>query len=89
MDESTERRPHRPLIDAESVLYAIRLGAKCPHLLAATFDVHILNPDLIHACTDLVALRIVEAVPECRHTTGEGFDCTPVVIAPSCTLEGL
>jgi hypothetical protein len=89
MDEFTERRPHRPLINAESVLFAIQLGAKCPHKLAETFDVHILNPDLIHACNDLAALRVIEGQSTRNHTTGEGFTCTPIAVVPECLRRDL
>jgi hypothetical protein len=89
MDENAERRPHRPLITTDAVLFAIQMGAKCPHTLAAVFDVHILNPDLIHACNDLATLRVIEAVPARRHTAGEGFTCTPIVVVPSCMRDDL
>jgi hypothetical protein len=83
MDEYTERRPHRPVITAEAVLFAIQLGADCPCKLATVFDVAIINPDLIHACNDLAALRVIEAQAS-RHTTEDGFTCTPIVVVPSC-----
>ena len=83
MDDRTERRPHRPVVDAQAVLFAIQIGADCPCKLTKVFDVAILHPELIHALNDLAILRVIEA-QAMRHTTPEGFTCTPIVVVPSC-----
>lgn len=84
MDDYTERRPHRPIVTTDAVLFAIQLGADCPCKLARVFDVLILHSDLVHACNDLATLRVIQADRARNHSTAEGFTCTPILVVPTC-----
>lgn len=83
MDDRTDRRPHRPMVTTDAVLFAIQLGANCPCKLTKVFDVAILHPDLIHSLNDLATLRVIQA-QAFKHSTPEGYTCTPIVVVPSC-----